>query len=94
MEYRKFCNLSAFNTWEEMASEIRNQSVLMKLKQLYGHPCLIGNSTLKVDYISGNIDFWVGGILERPLSDSLMGPTFACIIADQFKRLRDGDRFW
>ncbi|XP_063929411.1 dual oxidase 2-like [Zophobas morio] len=40
---------------------------------------------------STNIDIWVGGILEtidRP------GALFRAVIMDQFRRIRDGDRFW
>jgi len=41
-----------------------------------------------------NIDLWVGGLAEKHLPGSSVGPTFSRIIADQFQRLRDGDRFW
>jgi len=41
-----------------------------------------------------NIDLWVGGLLETHLPGSSVGATFQRIIADQFERLRDGDRFW
>ncbi|GMS78246.1 hypothetical protein PENTCL1PPCAC_421, partial [Pristionchus entomophagus] len=79
-EYRRFCNLSVPTNWEEMGTVIKDTDVVQKLRNLYGHPA--------------NIDVWVGGIVERRLSEGLVGPLFACIIAEQFKRTRDGDRFW
>ncbi|KAE9418760.1 hypothetical protein Angca_003374 [Angiostrongylus cantonensis] len=79
-EYRWFCNLSVPATWDDLATDIPDATVRSKLKGLYGDP--------------RNIDLWVGGIVEQRLPDALMGPTFACIIGDQFRRLRDGDRFW
>ncbi len=41
-----------------------------------------------------NIDLWVGGLAEDHVPGASMGETFSAIIADQFERLRDGDRFW
>ncbi|CAL2049394.1 unnamed protein product [Caenorhabditis brenneri] len=79
-EYRKFCNLTVPKTWSDMKNIVQNDTVISKLQSLYGVP--------------ENIDLWVGGVTEKRTADALMGPTLACIIADQFKRLRDGDRFW
>jgi hypothetical protein len=41
-----------------------------------------------------NVDLWVGGLAERHLPGSSVGETFTRIISDQFRRVRDGDRFW
>jgi len=41
-----------------------------------------------------DIDLWVGGLAERKTPGSLLGETFHAIVADQFRRLRDGDRFF
>ena len=51
-----------------------------KLEQLYG----------SVD----NIDLWVGGLVEDHVDGASVGETFGAIVADQFERLRNGDRFW
>jgi peroxidase len=40
------------------------------------------------------VDLWVGGLAESHVSGGSMGQTFTKIIADQFQRLRDGDRFF
>ena len=39
-----------------------------------------------------NIDVWVGGLLET--STSGPGELFSTVIEDQFRRIRDADRFW
>lgn len=54
--------------------------VAARLEQLYG----------TVD----NIDLWVGLLAEDHAPGASVGPTTQAIIADQFERLRDGDRFW
>ncbi|MCI0456499.1 MAG: peroxidase [Gemmataceae bacterium] len=41
-----------------------------------------------------NIDLFVGGLAESHAPGASVGPLFQRIIADQFTRLRDGDRFW
>lgn len=37
---------------------------------------------------------FVGGLLESSEDDAIVGPTFRDIIADQFSRLRRGDRYF
>lgn len=62
-------------------SEItRDVAVQNALQQAYG----------KVN----NIDLWVGGLAEDHMPGASVGPTFQKIMAEQFSRLRDGDRFW
>ena len=41
-----------------------------------------------------SIDPWVGGLAETPVDGAIVGPLFAAVIADQFTRTRDADRFW
>jgi peroxidase len=50
---------------------------------------------LKVIYKSvDDVDLYVGGFLETPHEDSILGPIFKCLIGDQFARLKKGDRFF
>ncbi|KAH3740478.1 hypothetical protein DPMN_047184 [Dreissena polymorpha] len=41
-----------------------------------------------------DIDFFPGAMSEKPVSGGLFGPTIECIIGDQFRRLKFGDRFF
>lgn len=79
-EWRKFCNLSAVNSFDDLQGEISSPNVREKLKEIYGSV--------------HNIDVWVGGILEDQVEGAKVGPLFQCLLIDQFQRLRDGDRFW
>ena len=40
------------------------------------------------------VDAWVGVVSEDKPAGSILGPTAAAAIADQFARLRDGDRYY
>ena len=41
-----------------------------------------------------DIDFFMAGVSERKVKGAMIGPTFQCIVADQFLRLKRGDRFF
>ena len=55
-----------------------NPTLAQKLLALYGTP--------------QNMDVWVGAISEPPLPGGRVGPLLACLLAKQFRDLRDGDR--
>uniref|UniRef100_A0A4W5KEF9 Uncharacterized protein n=1 Tax=Hucho hucho TaxID=62062 RepID=A0A4W5KEF9_9TELE len=60
---------------------------------------ILGNPGLAEKFLllygtSQNIDVWVGAISEPPLPGGRVGPLLACLLAKQFRALRDGDRFW
>lgn len=42
--------------------------------------------------VTDDVDFYVGSMLEDPVVGGLVGTTLSCVIGEQFKRLRDGDR--
>lgn len=79
-EYRKHCGLKVAITFDDFQDEIKSVEVRKRLQEVYKHP--------------NNVELFVGGIAEDVVDGGRIGPTFICLIADQFKRLRDGDRFW
>lgn len=80
LDFRRFCNMSEVDNFDDLQYEISDDKVRRKLRELYGHP--------------GNIDVWVGGILEDQVSGGKVGPLFRCLLLEQFRKLRDGDRFY
>lgn len=67
-------------SWAAFSAEARDPRAVSLLAELYGSPA--------------DLDLWVGGLMERPLRGGKLGRTFSCLLADQFKRLRAGDRIW
>ena len=79
--YRKVCGLEdASRSFHYTKNEIQFYNRL-KLFKLYNNDPNIA-------------DLWVAGLAETPVRDALVGPTFRCIIREQMRRVRDGDRFF
>lgn len=77
--YREYCGLPKAHSFEDFGDLIDPESV-QKLSYLYHHP--------------DDVEFTVGGSLEAIVPGTLVGPTFLCIITEQFYRTRVGDRFF
>ena len=77
--YRKACGLRRLTSWSTRPTELEEE-YWEKLKEVYD----------TVD----DIDLYVGGVGETSVRGGVVGPTFACLIADQFRRLKFGDRFF
>ncbi|XP_064611596.1 peroxidase-like protein 3 [Liolophura sinensis] len=56
------------------------EDTVQALASVYGHP--------------DDVDIWTGGVSERPVPGGLLGPVFSHLLARQFSRYRQGDRFW
>ncbi|XP_060622999.2 myeloperoxidase-like [Anolis sagrei] len=78
--WRRFCGLSAPSNEAELAVVMRNPKLAKKFIDLYGTP--------------ENIDIWVGSMAEPFVPYGRVGPLLACLIGNQFRKVRDGDRFW
>jgi len=77
--YREICGLGRVKEWSDLRKNMRPRDI-ESLRSTY--------RTIE------DIDLFVGGSLEQPHEDSLVGPVFKCIIGDQFARLKKGDRYF
>jgi len=78
-DYRELCGLPRARTFEDLLDWISPYNV-DQLRKTYKD----------VD----DIDLYAAALMERHQYDSTMGPTWACLSAQQFKNWKTGDRFF
>lgn len=77
--WREYCGLGETRTFRDLSGHLDGQA-LGEMSTLYE----------SVD----DVDLYTGALAEIPEPGGLVGPTFACLLVDQFARLQRGDRFW
>ncbi|KAF7631143.1 ShKT domain-containing protein [Meloidogyne graminicola] len=77
-KWRQFCGMEHIGSFDLLNAQVSDENLRKTLAAIYTSP--------------DDLDLYVGGMLEDSVIGGLVGPTLACIIGDQFKRTRDGDR--
>lgn len=77
--YRKLCIDQAPKTWNQRPQDI-SEGNWEKLRSLY----------TKVK----DIDLFTGSLAEKTVPGGILGLTSTCILAKQFRKLQDGDRYF
>ncbi|KAG5886130.1 hypothetical protein JTB14_021352 [Gonioctena quinquepunctata] len=77
--FRSRCGLRKVNTFAEFADHMTPQNIHI-LSGIYSDP--------------NDVDLIIGALMEQSEADSLMGPTFSCLIEDQLIRTKKGDRYF
>ncbi len=78
--YREFCGFPAAASFEDTSNEIQNKENRRTLERFYRSPDLV--------------ELWLAGLSETPVPGAVVGPILRCVVGEQFKRSRDGDRFF
>ncbi|XP_022162140.1 peroxidase-like [Myzus persicae] len=78
-KFRQLCGLSEAKTFQDFTDQISKKNV-DTLASLYEDP--------------NDVDFYVGGMLEKLKPGSSLGHTFQCISGEMFYRWKFGDRFF
>lgn len=76
--WREHCGLSRPRSFSDL-SDIFDETSMSRIDKIYNNV--------------EDIDLYTGALAEDP-KGRLLGPTLTCLIADQFLRLKIGDRFW
>ncbi|XP_047520191.1 peroxidase [Pieris napi] len=76
--WRELCGLSRPKTFQDL-DDIFDELSLSRICKIYKNV--------------EDIDLYTGALAEQP-GGRLLGPTLTCLIADQFYRVKVGDRFW
>uniref|UniRef100_A0A915PUS5 peroxidase n=1 Tax=Setaria digitata TaxID=48799 RepID=A0A915PUS5_9BILA len=79
-KWRHFCGMQMATDFEDLKNEILDKNIRNGLMRNYRTP--------------DDVDLYIGSMVEDPVIGGLVGTTLACLIGNQFRRLRDGDRFY
>ncbi|KAI2808591.1 hypothetical protein BLOT_006536 [Blomia tropicalis] len=80
VKYREICGLTRVTSFNDLKRIFSNPQVADVMAQLYND--------------IEDIDLFIAGSSEKVLPGAVVGPTFTCIIGEQFRRIKNGDRFW
>lgn len=79
VKFREFCRLAPIRSWNEMRNFVHSDSV---------------DIFMSLYKFVEDVDLYSAGLSEFKQNGALLGPTFTCIVAKQFRDLKFGDRFW
>ncbi|XP_050539391.1 lactoperoxidase-like isoform X2 [Daktulosphaira vitifoliae] len=77
--WRKFCGFPMPQSFDDLNNVIEF-TTLQRMKMIYKSV--------------NDIDAYTGLVSEKPIRGGLLGPTITCLLADQFLRIKEGDRYW
>ncbi|XP_076221043.1 peroxidasin isoform X2 [Nomia melanderi] len=77
--WRSFCDLPDINSFESLRGSMTKDTI-EKLRAVYKNV--------------QDIDLVTGALSEATVSDSVLGPTFLCLLGRTFRNIRFGDRYW
>lgn len=60
----------------------------------YSHQHTIRRTLQQIYRNPNDMDLFTAGVSETPVLGGKVGPTFACLIGEQFRALKNGDRFY
>ncbi|EEC10299.1 peroxinectin, putative [Ixodes scapularis] len=78
-DWREHCGMSRITDFAQLADIMTPESA-KAFAQVYKYP--------------DDIDLFPAGVNEKSVPGGTLGPTFACLVAEQFRRMKNGDRFW
>lgn len=76
-KWREYCGLGKVDSFSDLEGHLDPQT-LQDISMLYRSV--------------HDVDLYTGALAELPTAGGIIGPTFSCLIADQFVRLQRGDR--
>nr|XP_054764522.1 heme peroxidase 2-like [Lytechinus pictus] len=80
--YEKCNHDKKISSWNDYLGVFQDDYLIKELANLYGPEGY------------REIDLFIGLMIEKHVEGGRVGPTLACIVGNQFRRFRHGDRFW